>query len=381
MQKLGLAYAESQRTLMLRTLTTTSQQTATIADFQPHSKTTAHEKSQARNRAILGHAILCIGSFLVYLLLNRPEVLLLSRLGIIVWYPAVGLGFALMLAISPRYMPLFVVAGVAAGLLFYRQPFYSWGTLVGIPIETALYAVAAHLLRGPLKIDSSLGQRRDVMRYVLITSVTAIVGSIAGALCLWGDHTIQGDQFWSSGLVWYFSDIIGLLSVAPFLLIHVLPWVCKRTVSSGSDTTWYGSEAAREILGITPLRILEFTGQAAAFVLLFWIMFGAPASRQLFYLAFLPVIWIAMRQGIRGAVIGLLGLNFGMVASIRFMSVSGDVVTKLSLLMLATSATGLIVGSAVSERRRIANELRERTIFLNSLIENSPFGIVVLAGC
>jgi len=48
------------------------------------------------------------------------------------------------------------------------------------------------------------------------------------------------------------------------------------------------------------------------------------------------------------------------------------------LLMLATSATGLIVGSAVSERRRIANELRERTIFLNSLIENSPFAIVVL---
>src|SRR5260370_8243022 len=45
--------------------------------------------------------------------------------------------------------------------------------------------------------------------------------------------------------------------------------------------------------------------------------------------------------------------------------------------MLASSATGLILGAAVSERERIASDLKERTIFLNSLIENSPFGIVV----
>ena len=361
---------------MVRTLTTS--QTATSADLQPLSKTTDHDKSRARSRAILSHAILCIGSFLVYLLLNRPEVLLLSSLGMIVWYPAIGLGFALMLAISPRYMPLFAVAGAVAGMLFYRQPFYSWGTLVAIPIGSSLYAVGAYLLRVPLRIDCSLGQRRDVMRYVLITSMTAILAALTGAVCLLADHTIKGDQFWSSGLSWYFGDMIGLLSVAPFLLIHVLPWVCKRTLSSGSDTTWRGSEAEREVFGTTTPQILEFTGQAAALVLLFWIMFGGPAPRQLFYLAFLPVIWIAMRQGIRGAVSALLALNFGIVASIRFMSVSAEIVTKLSLLMLATSATGLIVGSAVSERRRIANELRERTIFLNSLIENSPFGIVVL---
>ena len=45
--------------------------------------------------------------------------------------------------------------------------------------------------------------------------------------------------------------------------------------------------------------------------------------------------------------------------------------------MLVVSATGLIVGSAVAERRRVGEELNERTLFLNSLVENSPFGIVV----
>jgi diguanylate cyclase (GGDEF)-like protein/PAS domain S-box-containing protein len=57
--------------------------------------------------------------------------------------------------------------------------------------------------------------------------------------------------------------------------------------------------------------------------------------------------------------------------------VSAETFTKLGLLMLAISATGLILGAAVSERERIASDLKERTIFLNSLIENSPFGIVV----
>jgi len=47
-------------------------------------------------------------------------------------------------------------------------------------------------------------------------------------------------------------------------------------------------------------------------------------------------------------------------------------------LMLVVSFTGLIVGSAVSERHRIGKELHEQTNYLNSLIENTPLGVVVL---
>src|SRR5882672_3244773 len=40
---------------------------------------------------------------LLYLLLNRPEVILLSQLGYSVWYPATGLILAVMVGISPWY--------------------------------------------------------------------------------------------------------------------------------------------------------------------------------------------------------------------------------------------------------------------------------------
>src|SRR5258708_10324153 len=106
-------------------------------------------------------------------------------------------------------------------------------------------------------------------------------------------------------------------------------------------------------------------------------MLGVSGSRQLFYPALLPIIWMGMRRGIRGVVIGLLALNFGIVVTLRFVPVSAETFTKLGLLMLAVSATGLILGAAVSERERIASDLKERTIFLNSLIENRPFCIIV----
>ena len=46
--------------------------------------------------------------------------------------------------------------------------------------------------------------------------------------------------------------------------------------------------------------------------------------------------------------------------------------------MLVVSAIGLILGAVVTERLRIGAELQERTSYLNSLIANSPLGIIVL---
>jgi diguanylate cyclase (GGDEF)-like protein/PAS domain S-box-containing protein len=349
--------------------------TTQITESQHPAGTSSGNLFQYRSRKILGHTILSVFGFLVFMLLNCPAVILLTRLGVTAWYPAVGFAFALMLGVSPLYMPVFAVAGSAAGMLIYHQPFYSWGTLVGGPLEMAAYGIAAYLLRGPVEIDSSLGQRRDVMRYLLVAPAATIFATLTGVLCLWGDHTIQGNEFWASALVWYIGDTIGLLSVAPFLLIHVAPWLSRWGMTSEASRS--STRPAKSNTGYTTIQILELTAQAASFLLLFWVMFRTSGSEPLFYPAFLPVIWIGMRRGIRGAVIGLLALNFGIVVSLRLVSVPPEVFTKLGLLMLAVSATGLILGAAVSERKRIADDLKERTIFLNSLIENSPFGIVV----
>lgn len=350
---------------------------ASVREFERSSGAASNYSFGLAGRTMLRQTILPIGAFLLYVLLNRPEIILLSRLGMTAWYPAAGLAFAVMLAVGPRYMPVFCAASALAGVLIYHQPFASWGTVIGAPLEAGAYAVAAYVLRNPIGIDRSLSRRGDVLKYLIVAFIAAIFSTFAGVACLWADHTIVSNQLRDSGMAWFFGDAIGLCSVAPFLLIHVLLPVRKWLAPPVAETLLQPRQGEESIPGAGFLKTLEVIGHAPTFVLLFWLLFGETGHKDLFYLAFLPIIWIAMRSGTGGAVSGLLALNFGIVVSLHLVPVSPEALTELSGVMLVVSATGLILGAAVTERGTIADELRERGVFLNALIGNSPFGIVV----
>jgi diguanylate cyclase (GGDEF)-like protein/PAS domain S-box-containing protein len=328
-------------------------------------------------RQIFAHVILSAGFVLLYLCLNRPEIILESKLGFTVWYPPAGLILALMLGVSPWYAALAVFADALAGALIYHQPLLSKSETIAPLVGVACYALAAYVLRGPMRIDPGLRRRRDVMRYVTVTLVAAAGSTTAGTLALVADHTITWGQFWSSALSWFMGDAIALLGFAPFLLVHILPWVRRKLKMSEPEDQASRVEKKAEATSVYLGRLAEALGQAAAIVGLLWVMFGGPLERlQLYYLAFVPIIWIAMRHGIKRAVTGLLVWNFGIVAALHVFPPSEYSLLKVGLLMLVVSATGLMLGSAVSERHRLARHLEERTIYMNALIENSPIGIV-----
>jgi diguanylate cyclase (GGDEF)-like protein/PAS domain S-box-containing protein len=319
------------------------------------------------------HALLSASFVLFYVLLNRPEVLLISKLGFTIWYPATGLLFALMLGVSPWYALLICFANSLANTAIYHQPLISWGGLLAPIGETGFYTVAAILLRKPLQINPDLSRRIDVVRYTAITLLAAIGSTAFGVTALVLDRTITWSDYWRAAFGWYIGDMVGLLALAPFLLIHVLPWVRKKLAPQ--STSAINANTVRLKVSDLP----EAFAQAAGILDVLWIMFGRTfAPFQLFYLCFIPIIWVAMRNGIERAVIAILTLDFGIVAALHFYPAVPNVLAKVGLLMLVVSATGLIVGSAVSERQHIGRELQQRTVYLNSLIENSPFGIVVL---
>ena len=305
------------------------------------------------------HALFSVWFVLLYLLLNRPEVIVISRLGSAVWYPATGLVFALLLGISPRYAFLVGFSDALAGALIYGQPFTSMSVSVDAVCVAAFYAAAAYVLRGPLQIDPGLRRRRDVFLYVSVTTVAALASTGVGVLCLVADHAIRWNEFWRSASVWFLGDEIGLLGVAPFLLIHVLPWI-RRNIST-RVAPQVGKQNSRPKMSLIG-RVLEAVGQGSAVLAVVWVMFGPLFDNlELYFLSFVPVIWIAMRQGIRRVVSGLLALNFGIVVALHFFPITSSLLPKIGLLMFVVSAVGLIVGSAVTERHRIAIELLERT--------------------
>jgi PAS domain-containing protein len=162
-----------------------------------------------------------------------------------------------------------------------------------------------------------------------------------------------------------------------FYMVHVFPYLRRwlsPTPSQSSPSEGHSNEERLRLGALT-----EMCGQVFAIVAVCWGMFGVPDKRYgSLYMCFVPVIWIAMRQGIRRVVTGLLALNFGIVLAMQVFPPTPDTLTRVVVLMLVVSVVGLMVGSEVSERHRQALDLNRQTVYLDALIQNSPLGIVVL---
>ncbi|HEY4764479.1 MAG TPA: diguanylate cyclase [Candidatus Sulfotelmatobacter sp.] len=328
-------------------------------------------------RLIFRHALVSLSFVLLYLLLNRPEVILISRLGFITWYPAIGLVMALLLGVSPWYALLVFFSEALAGKAIYGQPLISFSNTLGAAGSALCYGAAAYVLRGPTQIDLGLRRRRDVVRYVILSAAAASGATIFGVVSLIADHSIARGEYRSSAVGWFLGDAIGLVGIAPFLLVHVFPHV--RSWLAPTPFLPQPARARSTVPKATFGVIAEASGQALSILIVLLIMFGFKGGRyDHFYLSFIPIVWIAMRHGIRRVVTGLLALNFGIVVAMHLFPPSAIVFNRVALLMMVLSAVGLIVGSEVSERHRLTIDLNKQTTFLNSLIQNSPLGIIVL---
>ncbi|MGA9509725.1 MAG: diguanylate cyclase [Candidatus Sulfotelmatobacter sp.] len=328
-------------------------------------------------RTVIRHTLVSLSFVLLYLLLNRPEIVLFSRIGFVAWYPAIGMAMALVLGISPWYALLTCFSVALAGKIVYAQPVTSFGGTVDAMGIAACYGIAAYILRGPLRIDLGLRHRRDVVRYLFISGVAAATATVIGVACLIADHSITWGEYNSAVIVWFLGDAIGLVGVAPFLLVHVLPrirgWLDPAPAQLLPAKAY--SNQTKASFGAT----VEICCQALMIVAVCCAMFGTNDGRYgQFYTCFIPIIWIAMRHGIQRVVTGLLAINFGIVLAMRVFPPTEAVFTRVGLFMLVLSAVGLIVGSEVSERHRLAKAMKEQSSFLDSVIQNNPLGIVVL---
>ncbi len=166
--------------------------------------------------SILRHILLCLCFIPINLLLSMPDVILLARLGSVVWYPATALSMALMLAVSPWYVLLAGFSDTLAGALFYHQPLKSFSELLGTVCTSGCYLAAAYLLRGPLRIDLGLRRQRDVLRYLIVTSIAGLVATALGVAGMALDGAIRWSDYGGAALSWFSGDSIGRFAIAPF---------------------------------------------------------------------------------------------------------------------------------------------------------------------
>ena len=133
-------------------------------------------------------------------------------------------------------------------------------------------------------------------------------------------------------------------------------------------------------------RTLESVGLATVMLATLWIVLGPRAgdNHDMFYVFFLPIIWIAVRRGLRGAASGILILDIGIVYVIRISPGEPSHFVVLQFLMLILSLTGLVLGGLISERDRNEDRLsreEERIRLLLESVGEAVYGLDAYGRC
>src|ERR1700730_5537938 len=254
----------------------------------------------APNRA-LGLPIVLLGSgyLIIYVLLDWiSNIEPYAQFAITPWNPNTGASFAVILIFGRRMIPYLFIAPLLGDLLVRQLPLPPVLEMSSAVVIGSVYAAGGlFLLRPALGFDRGLSSIRDLLILIVVTVVSAALVAAGYVGLLFAAGLIPTADVTSAALRYWVGDVIGIIVVTPFLLIL---WM------RGS-----GLRISREAL-------LQITAIAAAQT----IVFGYPEEKQLqlFYVVFLPIIWIAVRTGIEGATSGILATQVGLILGVELVS-------------------------------------------------------------
>jgi len=255
------------------------------------------------------------------------------------WNPPPGLSLALLLRYGLRRAPWLFVAEFVSDVLVGGAP----ASLALIAAAALLLAVAytsvAALLLGPLRFRPDFTRLRDAV--VFIVTVVAATGIIAVAFVTLsaGNGLVPNDEYGRSVAQFWIGDLIGIIVTTPFLLVLSRP----------------GALASVRVTRETVV-------QAVAVLATLWLIFGWGIGHELklFFILFLPLIWIATRHGIVGTVIAIFVIQVALIIAVEMSPRRDGAVLEFQFLMLALAGTGLLLSVAVTERTMIERALRDK---------------------
>ncbi|QSQ12577.1 MASE1 domain-containing protein [Myxococcus landrumensis] len=289
------------------------------------------------------------GRHLLEMLLVAGVYLAVARLGLSlatvagnvtpVW-PPTGVALAALLLRGPTLWP-----GVFLGaLLATSSTGVTWPTALGVAVGNTLASVLGAWLSRRMRMGTDLSRIRDVVVLCLGAGMVCTgVSSVVGPLFLWLGGTLPWEMMGHAVWVWWVGDLMGVLVVAPPLLVLSRPSWPQRpgeAVALASLTTVLGA-------GVFLFRTLQPGLAYGASFLLF------PMSAM-----------AALRFGPRGAASATLVISavaiFGTVNGQGPFS-SGNVAQDLLVLQLfivVNAVTGQLLAAATEERRRAVERLQ-----------------------
>jgi signal transduction histidine kinase len=317
-------------------------------------------------RVTLGVVIVILSVFL-----DRISIASQSWAGIGAWYPPAGLELGILVGLGISYAPLMLLAGCASSVINYKFSPFGWDMWYVNFAITGGYTTLAVFLRRFVRAGTFLRSLRDVFRYVFLVLAASLFVAFAGSASFVWEGLVPLGIYPQTALNWWVGDSVALICLTPFLLLYVMPWLRARISQPLMIVEQPARSAAQTHLKIPgSSRLGETLAQASSIVLSLWIVFGWNLSRsyELFYLFFLPIIWIAVRRGLRGIIAAILLLSVGTMLMLRAATQDTQLMVSLQILLLVLSVTGLCLGTLITERNRAEQESKAGEARMQALV-------------
>lgn len=287
---------------------------------------------------------------------------LIRPFAITAWNPNAGFSLALLLVFGLRFWPAIAIASCVASVMARGIPSPPFFQLLGPVVITAGYVGMAALLRGPLDFRIEFNRLRDVSMLVAVAAIGTLLIAIAFVSVYRINDLIPAHEFQRSVLRFWIGHLIGIVINTPLLLLLTDR---QRITNAVRQRSWF-----------------EIVTQLCAVILTLWVIFGPRwvDEYKLFYLLFLPLIWIVMRHAIVGAILGTAVIQLGLIIAIIYSDYQGGTsVTEFQFMMLALAVTGLFLGIVVTESRTTRDALNDSESRLRAIVSTAPDSIITVS--
>src|ERR1700735_2819173 len=236
-----------------------------------------------------------------------------DRLGITLWSPDDGLSLALLLE-SVAFAP-FVFLAAVLGDLSIAGVHRSLGVTIAADLSlTIVYVGLAFVLKNTLKFDMRQFRLPDVVTFLLLVPAGAALSAFIYCAVLYLGGELSSEKVFVAMIHCWIGDALGIVTIIP----------ATTAAFAYLSPPWRWS-------GYTLFTIFIFVlGIGLGFAALVGV---GDKLYYLFNLLFLPVIWVAMREGYAGVALALVTIQLTLAVVTAFVGYNTTAVEILQLLM------------------------------------------------
>ncbi len=263
------------------------------------------------------------------------DVFRLPETGSTPWNPEAGLAVAALFCLGPRVLPVLAVIHFLCLAVWAPFSTLPWTAVLAAAHMTAL-AAAVTLHRGEFSSLAVPGSS-SAARFAASALAATVASAMLQMLIAFAGTDWSIGKILRFGMTVSVGNMVGIITVFPLLMDF--PRLANLRKFLG-NARWTGALLLVFLL-VTCLAVFGIQGLD---------------QFKFFYLVFIPVMALALRDGMTGAVLAALAASICMILVLGLRDFNAGTVAELQFLMIVLSVTGLMLGATIDERKRLNAE-------------------------